>query len=260
MTIAGSDSGAGAGIQADLKTFAAHGVYGTSVLTAVTAQNTTGVIDIQELPPEIIANQIKAVMEDMPVKAVKTGMLSSSTIIETVVSSLEKFGVETLIVDPVMVAKGGDKLLQDSAIHTLKEKLLPLALVLTPNVPEAEVLTGHTINNLTDAKNAAKKLLDLGTTTVVVKGGHLYGKPVDIYYDGFNYYEFSATRIVTSSDHGTGCTFSAAITANLAKELPIKDSIQLAKNYVSRSLQTAYPIGKGHGPLNHFGDFPSTTS
>ena len=253
MTIAGSDSGAGAGIQADLKTFAAHNVYGTSVLTAVTAQNTTGVIAVQELSVIMIAHQIKAVMEDMPIQAVKTGMLSSAKIITQVVSSLKHYGIQQLVVDPVMVAKGGDKLLQDEAIQTLKEKLLPHALVLTPNIPEAEVLTGLPIETLDDARHAAKTLISMGPKTVVVKGGHRKGEPIDIFYDGSNYYEFTSDRITTTSDHGTGCTFSAAITANLAKTLSIKDAVEQAKIYVSASLRSAYPVGKGHGPLNHFG-------
>ena len=253
MTIAGSDSGAGAGIQADLKTFAAHNVYGTSILTAVTAQNTTGVIDVQELSVTMIAHQIQAVMEDMHVQAVKTGMLSSSGIITQVVSSLKQYGVQQLVVDPVMVAKGGDKLLQDEAIQTLKEELLPHALVLTPNIPEAEVLTGLPIKTMTDARRAAKTLISMGPKTVVVKGGHRKGKPIDIFYDGTSYYEFTADRITTTSDHGTGCTFSAAITANLAKNLSVKDAVEQAKTYVSASLRSAYPVGRGHGPLNHFG-------
>tara|TARA_B100001123_G_scaffold119261_1_gene138846 strand:- start:1956 stop:2768 length:813 start_codon:yes stop_codon:yes gene_type:complete len=253
MTIAGSDSGAGAGIQADLKTFAAHNVYGTSVLTAVTAQNTTGVIAVQELSVIMIAHQIKAVMEDMPIQAVKTGMLSSAKIITQVVSSLKQYGIQQLVVDPVMVAKGGDKLLQDEAIQTLKEKLLPHALVLTPNIPEAEVLTGLPIETLDDARHAAKTLISMGPKTVVVKGGHRKGEPIDIFYDGSSYYEFTSDRITTTSDHGTGCTFSAAITANLAKTLSIKDAVEQAKIYVSASLRSAYPVGKGHGPLNHFG-------
>ena len=180
MTIAGSDSGAGAGIQADLKTFAAHNVYGTSVLTAVTAQTTTGVIAVQELSVTMIAHQIKAVMEDMPIQAVKTGMLSSAKIITQVVSSLKHYGIQQLVVDPVMVAKGGDKLLQDEAIQTLKEKLLPHALVLTPNIPEAEVLTGLPIETLDDARHAAKTLISMGPKTVVVKGGHRKGEPLSL--------------------------------------------------------------------------------
>jgi hydroxymethylpyrimidine/phosphomethylpyrimidine kinase len=253
MTIAGSDSGAGAGIQADLKTFAAHNVYGTSVLTAVTAQNTTGVIDVQELSVTMVAHQIQAVMEDMPVQAIKTGMLSSSDIITQVVSSLNQYGVQQLVVDPVMVAKGGAKLIQDEAIQTLKEKLLPHALVLTPNIPEAEVLTGLSIATLADARHAAKILISMGPKTVVIKGGHRKGEPIDIFYDGTSYHEFTSDRITTTSDHGTGCTFSAAITANLAKNLSVKDAVEQAKIYVSASLRSAYPVGKGHGPLNHFG-------
>ena len=257
MTIAGSDSGGGAGIQADLKTFAALGVYGTSALTAVTAQNTVEVTAVHEIPTHTIAAQIDAVISDIGVDAVKTGMLSSSAVIECVATSLKKHtcqpGVHCLVVDPVMVAKGGDKLLQDEAIQTLKEELLPYALVLTPNIPEAEVLTGLSIETMADARHAAKMLISMGPKAVVVKGGHRKGKPIDIFYDGTSYYEFTADRITTTSDHGTGCTFSAAITANLAKNLSIKDAVEQAKIYVSASLRSAYPVGKGHGPLNHFG-------
>ena len=252
LTIAGSDSGGGAGIQADLKTFAALGVYGTSALTAVTAQNTQEVVAIAEVPEEVVAAQIDAVLEDIGADAAKTGMLSSASIIATVADRLEAWGVTNLVVDPVMVAKSGDRLLQPDAVTTLRSTLLPLALVVTPNLPEAEVLSGLTIHTEEDARRAAAAIARLGPRYVVVKGGHRRDAPIDIVFDGNDYVEFSAERIETANTHGTGCTFSAAIAAHLARGAAPLEAIAAAKEFVSQSLRTSYRIGDGHSPVNHF--------
>lgn len=252
MTIAGSDSGAGAGIQADLKTFAALDVYGTSVVTAVTAQNTRGVFAVAEVPEEVIAIQIDSVFEDIGADAVKTGMLSAASIVEIVASRLEAWGVAALVVDPVMVAKGGEPLLQQNAVAALKQHLLPLALVVTPNIPEAEVLSGIAIDSPRAARDAARAIAELGPRYVVIKGGHLAGKATDIVYDGQTFTEFSAERIDTQNTHGTGCTFSAAITAHLACGLAPLAAIEAAKVWLTGAIRESYAIGDGHSPVNHF--------
>ena len=252
MTIAGSDSGAGAGIQADLKTFAALGVYGTSVITAVTSQNTLRVTDLLELPTSLISSQIDAVMSDIGTDVVKTGMLSSSAIIETVARKLQELGLRELVVDPVMVAKGGDRLLQEEAVESLRSLLIPLAQVVTPNAPEAEVLTEREVKTLTDARAAARELVRMGARAAVVKGGHLEGAATDVLYDGEEFLEFTAQRIETTSTHGTGCTFASAIAAGLAKRFTLRDAVAQAKEYVTASIRSAFPMGRGHGPLNHF--------
>ena len=252
MTIAGSDSGGGAGIQADLKTFAAFGVYGTSVLTAVTAQNTRGVFAVAEVPEEVIALQIDVVLEDIGADAAKTGMLSSASIVRTVADRLEAWGVERLVVDPVMVAKGGHPLLQQSAVTALKERLLPLALVVTPNVPEAEILSGQTIDSAAAARDAARVIADLGPRYVVVKGGHLSGDATDVVYDGSGFTELVAPRIDTPNTHGTGCSFSAAIAALLARGEPPLEAIGQAKRWLTGAIRESYAIGGGHSPVNHF--------
>ena len=252
MTIAGSDSGGGAGIQADLKTFACHGVYGTSVLTAVTAQNTREVTLVHEVPPEVVTAQIDAVLVDIGADAVKTGMLSSSPIIEAVVEALERHGVTRLVVDPVMVAKSGDRLLRMEAVKSLRALLLPLATVVTPNVPEAEVLAEMTIENGDDARRAAVRIYEQGAGAVVVKGGHLLGPAVDRLYDGHNFKEFSAPRVDTKNTHGTGCTFASAIAAGLAKGMILEEAVKGAKDFVTEAMRQSYSVGHGHGPLNHF--------
>lgn len=252
MTIAGSDSGGGAGIQADLKTFAALGVYGTSVLTAVTAQNTLGVTAIHEIPTEVIAAQIEAVITDIGVGAVKTGMLASNSIIECVASQLRRHSVPWLVVDPVMVAKSGDTLLAKNATETLRTSLVPLASVITPNIPEAETLTGMKIVSDTEVRQAAEKLVAMGAKAVVVKGGHREGPATDLYYDGSRFHEFSAERIESSNTHGTGCTFASAIAAGLARGMSLLDSVALAKDYVTEAIRRSFSVGRGHGPLNHF--------
>ena len=252
LTIAGSDSGAGAGIQADLKTFAAHGVYGTCAITAVTAQNTLKVDEVLELPTSLIESQIDAVVLDIGVDVVKTGMLSSSAIIEVVAAKVKEHNLRRLVVDPVMVAKGGDRLLQETAVDTMREVLLPLATVITPNAPEAGVLVGKKIETLDDARSAARELVLMGAKAAIVKGGHLPGPPTDILYDGTEFRAFTSQRIEGTSTHGTGCTFASAIAANLAKGMSLRDAASAAKKYVTSAIRNAVPIGHGHGPLNHF--------
>ena len=253
LTIAGSDSGGGAGIQADLKTFAALGVYGSSVLTAITAQNTLGVTAVHEIPTEIIAAQFDAVLSDIGADAAKTGMLSSSAIIATVADGVRRHGLTKLVVDPVMVAKSGDRLLREDAVAALRERLLPLALVVTPNIPEAETLAGITIRTDGDRREAARRIGDLGPRYVVVKGGHAPGDPVDFLYDGSRIVPIGAgPRIDTPNTHGTGCTFSAAIAAGLARGLAVEEAVRAAKEYLTEALRASYRIGAGHSPVHHF--------
>ena len=255
MTIAGSDSGGGAGVQADLNSFAAMGVYGVSVLTAITAQNTVEVTDVMELPVSLIESQIDAIVADIGTDAVKTGMLSSAAIIEAVVGKIKEYGFANLVVDPVMVAKSGDKLLQDDAVQVLRDMLVPLAMLVTPNIPEAEVLTRSSISNVDEAQEAAVAIVGMGAKAVVVKGGHLLGPASDIFYDGEEFRVFTTQRISSTSTHGTGCTFASATAAGLARGLSLRDSVSQAKKYVTEAIRSAYPMGRGHGPLNHFYEF-----
>ena len=253
LTIAGSDSGGGAGIQADLKTFASLGVYGASVITAVTAQDTQRVYDFVELPPEFVAAQIDAVLGDIGASAVKTGMLSSAAIIESVAGRLKHWKVSNLVVDPVMVAKGGDKLLRDDAVDALKKHMLPLALIVTPNIPEAEVLVGHTLSTLEEIHDAARDLHAMGAANVVIKGGHRNETmATDVLFDGGGFREYTTGRVDTPNTHGTGCTFASAIAATLAKGDTVQNSVASAKAFVTKALQNSYPIGRGHGPVHHF--------
>lgn len=252
LTIAGSDSGGGAGIQADLKTFTVLDVYGMSALTAITAQNTLGVHGIYNLPLEAIEEQIDAVASDIGVDAVKTGMLSQVPIIETVARKIKEYNIPNLVVDPVMVAKGGAKLLASDSQHTLITHLLPLATVVTPNLPEAEVLTGLTIRTVEDMKEAAKKIHSFGPRYVVVKGGHLEGDALDILFDGETFEIFVTDRFETKHTHGTGCTFSAAITAELAKGRSIHAAVELAKDFITCAIRDTLGLGQGHGPTNHW--------
>jgi hydroxymethylpyrimidine/phosphomethylpyrimidine kinase len=251
LTIAGSDSGAGAGIQADLKTFAALRVYGLSALTAITAQNTQGVHAVQDLPPELIRAQIDAVLEDIGADVAKTGMLSSPAIIEEVASCVSRWNLR-LVVDPVMMAKSGDPLLQPEAVTTLSTALLPLAEVITPNLYEAEVLTGQRIETLDDMRAAAQFIYALGPRHVVVKGGHRVADPVDVYFDGERFVELRGERILTRHTHGTGCTFSAAIAAFIARGLPMDAAVAGAKYYITEAIRHAPGLGSGHGPVEHF--------
>lgn len=251
LTIAGSDSGGGAGIQADLKTFAAHGVYGTSAITAITAQNTVGVTAVFALDPALVVAQIDAVATDLRPRATKIGMLANATIISAVADAVTRHQLLHLVIDPVMVAKGGDHLLEAAAVSALRERLLPLADVLTPNVPEAEVLTGLTIRTVEDLKTAAVQLIGMGARSVVVKGGHLDGPAIDVWHDGLRWEEFTSARIDTPHTHGTGCTFSSAIAAGLANGLDTVAAIRAAKDYVTGAITHAPGLGSGHGPLRH---------
>ena len=251
MTIAGSDSGGGAGIQADLKTFQALHVYGTSALTAITAQNTVGVQGVHEIPTGIIAAQIDAIVDDIGVDAAKTGMLSSPEIIVTVADRIRHWRIERLVVDPVMVAKSGDRLLREDAVASLLDELLPLALVVTPNLPEAEVLVGHALESDTQIRDAARQIVDFGVRSVVVKGGHRGGDAVDVFYDGQMFEEFASVRFATPNTHGTGCTFSAAIAAELARGAALRDAVATAKHFITEAIRHAVPLGHGHGPVAH---------
>jgi len=251
MTIAGSDSGGGAGIQADLKTFAALGVHGTVALTSVTAQNTYKVSAIHDLPPDMVEAQIRAVHEDMGVDAAKTGMLSNKDIVERVARVVSELSIP-LVVDPVMVAKSGARLLREDAAESLKKTLLKEAVLVTPNLPEAEALTGLPIASVRDMREAAQIIAEkFGPQAVVVKGGHLRGNAVvDVLYANGKFFEFSRPRVPTENDHGSGCTFSAAITANLAKGHTLVESVSLAVQFMTSALLYSLPLGRGHGPVN----------
>jgi hydroxymethylpyrimidine/phosphomethylpyrimidine kinase len=250
LTIAGSDSGGGAGIQADLKTFAALGVHGASAITAITAQNTVTVTDIFELPVGIIVAQIDAVVSDLDVLAAKTGMLSSSQIIEAVAAAIAAHRIRNLVVDPVMVAKGGAKLLRDDAIDALRAHLLPLAAVITPNLPEAEVILGRRIKTIAERRDAARDLVALGPRAAVVKGGHAGDDATDVYWDGTVMVELPAVRVHTENTHGSGCVFSAAIAAGLAWGLEPLAAVRQAKEFISGAIELSLEIGHGHGPVN----------
>jgi hydroxymethylpyrimidine/phosphomethylpyrimidine kinase len=252
LTIAGSDSGAGAGIQADLKTFAALGVYGTSALTAVTAQNTRGVTKITTLAPELVTAQIEAVIADIGAHALKTGMLANAAIIAAVAKILEKHRLRNLVVDPVMVATSGDLLIEKNAVAALRGRLIPLAAVVTPNVPEAEQLTGMTLTTPEAFAQAARQIIEMGAGSVVIKGGHRAGPALDLFYDGRHFRALRAARIRTKNTHGTGCTFSAAIAAYLARGEKIESAVVLAKKYITSAIAAAFPVGSGHGPVHHF--------
>ncbi len=252
LTIAGSDSGGGAGIQADLKTFAAHEVYGTSVITAVTAQNTLGVRAVEEVSIELIEAQIDAIAEDLPPLAVKTGMLSSAGIIRAVAAKLRQHGLKRLVVDPVMFATSGDRLLREDAVEALIHELVPLALVLTPNAAEAEALAGMPVRNVAEAEAAAMLIHTMGPEYVLIKGGHFGPEAVDVLFNGRRYLTLSAPRVPTTSTHGTGCTLSSAIAAGLARRLEVEDAVTQAKEYTLEAIRRAFAVGAGHGPLNHF--------
>lgn len=259
LTIAGSDSGAGAGIQADLKTFAAFGVYGTSVITALTAQNTKGVEGILNIPPSFIEKQIDAVMTDIKPQTWKTGMLVNSEIIDVVCHKAKYYQIKSLVVDPVMIAKGGDHLLSKDAIDCLVKNLIPLSSVITPNCHEAEALTGIQIRTVCDMKQSAVTFHKMGAKNVVIKGGHLPADmdAIDVFYDGNRFYEISSKRINTKNTHGTGCTFASAVAAGIAKGYSVLHAVRNAKKYIDQAIRNAVHlrVGKGFGPLNHFIDF-----
>lgn len=253
LTIAGSDSGGGAGIQADLKTFQELDTFGMSVITALTAQNTLGVHGVFPQSLEAVEGQLDAVLSDIGVDAVKTGMIFSSEIIETVARKLEAYQVKNIVVDPVMVAKGGHKLLQDEAIEAVRKHLLPLATVITPNIPEAEVILGESgIHSIQAMEEAARRIHALGAQTVVLKGGHLEDQSsTDVLFDGNEMLHLPAKRVQTKHTHGTGCTFSAAIAAGLAKGKTVVEATRTAKAYITCAIEHALPIGSGIGPTNH---------
>ncbi|MDE5079102.1 MAG: bifunctional hydroxymethylpyrimidine kinase/phosphomethylpyrimidine kinase [Trichodesmium sp. St2_bin6] len=254
LTIAGSDSGGGAGIQADLRTFAFHCVHGTSALTCITAQNTLGVNRLDALLPEVVKAQIEAVVQDIGVQATKTGMLLNQDIILVVAEVLETLSLKQLVVDPVMVSRAGVQLIDNSAVAALRDFLLPKASIVTPNIYEAQMLAGLDINNINDMRLAAEKIHKFGVNTVLVKGGALKHnlRGVDVWFDGESFETLKTSTVDTNNTHGTGCTLSAAIAANLAQGQDLFSAVTLAKNYVTSSLQYALEIGQGQGPVGHF--------
>ncbi|WP_210611341.1 bifunctional hydroxymethylpyrimidine kinase/phosphomethylpyrimidine kinase [Priestia flexa] len=254
LTIAGSDSGGGAGIQADLKTFQERKVFGMSAITAVTAQNTLGVQGVYPLTEEAIAKQIDSVVTDLRPDAIKTGMLFSSDIIRIVADKLHKYELKNVVVDPVMIAKGGQSLLQQEAIAALNDVLLPLSEVVTPNIPEAEIMTGYEITTMEQRREAAKNLHSLGVKNVVIKGGHDQSQEemIDLVYDGQFFHEIVHKRVETKHTHGTGCTFAACVAAELAKGATILEAVQLASDFVHAAIKDTLEIGNGHGPTNHW--------
>ena len=250
LTIAGSDPSGGAGIQADLKTFHQFGVYGQAVITLITVQNTLGVQRVQGLEADLVSAQIRAVVEDMPPQAVKTGALGDEAIVEVVASLVEEFHLR-VVVDPVMIGKHGTPLLSERACQVLRARLLPLCDLLTPNLNEAAALTGLEVKTPHHMKQAATKLCEMGARSVLIKGGHLAGDPLDILLHEGRWHEYSGARIETRHTHGTGCTYSAAITACLAKGQSLPEAVQAAKNYIQEAIRTNPGLGRGTGPLNH---------
>lgn len=252
LTIAGSDSSGGAGIQADLKTFSAIGTYGMSAITAITAQNTEGVFLVEELSPEMIRKQIEVVFDDIPPKALKIGMVSNENIIREIANTLKKYSPEYLVVDPVMISKSGYSLLKPEAKKGLIEDLIPMAYIITPNVPEAEEITGTTIKTIEDMKEVGKKILALGPKYVLMKGGHLEGDAVDVLIGEDTFEIFNVERLDRKNTHGTGCTLSSAITAHLALGYDIVDAVKLSKEYITEAIRHSFDIGHGVGPVHHF--------
>jgi hydroxymethylpyrimidine/phosphomethylpyrimidine kinase len=254
LSIAGSDCSGGAGLQADIKAFSAHGVFGMTVVTSVVAENTVRVIEYQDIRPDIIEKQINAVFEDIPPDAVKFGMLSCRETMLAVADTLREWKPLNVVIDPVMYAKNGCALMEPSAINTLIAELVPLADILTPNIPEAEKMAEMTIKTDDDMRQAARHIHAMGCRNVVIKGGHIKGDATDILFDGNNFYEFPAARIDTKHTHGTGCTFSSAIAANLARGLSVHKAIESAKKYINTAIIHAPGLGKGNGPTHHFYD------
>ncbi len=250
LIVAGSDSGGGAGIQADLKTVSALGAYGMTAITAVTAQNTMGFFGVVEIAAKFVARQMEVCFADIGCDAVKTGMLSNTAIIEAVVGVLLKQRKCPLVVDPVMVAKSGTSLLDPDAANTLKKALLPLATVVTPNLHEAGALLGGEVNTLKQMREAARAIRDFGAENVVIKGGHLKGVPVDVMFNGREFFEYRAERVPTKNSHGTGCIFASAIAAGLARGKTVQESVSSAKEFVGRAISAGLPLGGGHGPAN----------
>jgi len=254
LTIAGSDPSGGAGIQADLKTFTALGVYGMSAITSITVQNTEGVFYVEDLPPNLVYDQIRVVCEDMGVDAAKTGMLSNADIVMSVVRAVREFRIDKLVVDTVMRSKNEFSLLKDEGVQAMVRELLPLALLVTPNIEEAELLCGSEIKKLRDMELCAKKILEMGPRAVLIKGGHMEGtKAIDVLYTGGEeLHYFVGDRVKTKNTHGTGCTFSAAITAFLAKGYDFYEAIKRAKDYIQGAIENSLNIGGGRGPLKHY--------
>jgi hydroxymethylpyrimidine/phosphomethylpyrimidine kinase len=252
LSIAGSDCSGGAGIQADLKTFSAHGVYGMSVIVSVVAENTGRVIGIQDVSPDMIGKQIDAVFEDIGADAVKVGMLSTPECMEEVARKLKYYHPANIVIDPVMYAKNGCPLMEPAAVKTLIRTIIPLAGVLTPNIPEAEKIAGGRIKSVEDMEEAAKAIHAMGCGAVVVKGGHASGNAVDVLFDGKELCHFETARIDTKNTHGTGCTFSSAVASQLAIGMDLRQAVQKAKDYVTMAIVHSLDIGKGHGPTHHF--------
>lgn len=255
LTIAGSDSSGGAGIQADLKAFSAIGTYGMSVITAITAQNTQGVFLVEDLSEEIIKKQIEVVFEDIEPAAVKIGMVSNTKIINTIVKTLRMYNPEYLVVDPVMISKSGYSLLKPEAKRSLIEEIIPMAYIITPNTPEAEEITGIKINNVDDMREVGEKILEMGPKYVLMKGGHLEGDAVDVLIGKDVFEVFKQERLDRKNTHGTGCTLSSAITSYLALGYDIVQAIKLSKEYITEAIRNSFDIGQGVGPVNHFYNF-----
>jgi len=253
LTIAGSDSGGGAGIEADLKTFTTLQVYGMAAVTSITAQNTMGVHGVHDIPAATVAQQIDVVAQDIGVDAAKSGMLSSAAIIEAVADAITRNGIKKYVLDPVMVSETGHRLLREDAIQSLKQLLIPLSIIITPNIAEAQALTGIEIKDEESQKDAARAIADLGADTVLIKGGHMSGpQSTDLLYGGGYFVEFSAPRIDTRNTHGTGCTYAAAIAAFLGHQQLLPEAVRIAKQYVTECIRRGFALGKGAGPLNHF--------
>ncbi|HCC35294.1 MAG TPA: bifunctional hydroxymethylpyrimidine kinase/phosphomethylpyrimidine kinase [Ruminococcaceae bacterium] len=252
LTIAGSDSSGGAGIQADLKTFAAHGVFGMSVIVSVVAENTSTVLDLLDVTPYMVEKQIDAVFTDIEVDAVKIGMLSSSACMKAAAGRLWRYMPRNVVVDPVMLAKNGSPLMAPGAMDTLIKEILPYAGLLTPNIHEAQRISGLAITDVSGMEKAAERIRNMGCENVLVKGGHIEGDAVDVLYDGQEFFHFTEKRIDTKNTHGTGCTYSSAIAANLALGLALPIAVRQAKKYVTDAIAHAPDIGKGNGPTNHF--------
>lgn len=252
LTVAGSDSGGGAGIQADLKTFHQLGVYGTSVVTAITAQNTLGVSAVHPVPLDVVRAQLDAVVDDLRPRALKSGMLATAELVGLVAEGIRAHALEGYVLDPVMVATSGDRLLDADAEAGLRDRLLPLAALVTPNLHEAGILVGEPVRTEDEMRSAARALVEMGAGAALVKGGHLAGEAVDLLWDGFRERVWRRPRIDTRHTHGTGCTLSAAVAAGLARGLDLVDAVHRALTFVARAIETAPGLGRGHGPVNHF--------
>ena len=252
LTIAGSDSSGGAGIQADLKTFSAFGVYGMCVVTAVTAQSTVRVNGVTGVAPHLVSLQFESVLSDIGVDGVKIGMLQSAEIVQVIVKKIQESRIPHIVVDPVLLAKSGHPLLERRGVEILKKEFIPLATLVTPNIPEAEIFSEMSINHMDDMKTAARKIHSLGCRAVLIKGGHLPGQAIDVLFDGDAFFPLTAPRIDTKNTHGTGCTLSAAILANLIKGKSLGEAVRISKAYVTEAIRKSFSLGKGHGPLNHF--------